>query len=329
MKKIWKVLGITAILLIATATVVFACSYSITLGKLHPSCEYLKVTDSVESSDSGQKLKIEIYLDGSLIDSKEGTSNANQSTIKATIDQVVTVGSHTITTVGYKKDGNGNNSHWVEFARRSRSVSIVSCYVPCSVTNTDIGEWSEWQVSSVTYGAWVDTGVNFKRVVRTSYIRTRTISELDSVDASVCSSEIKTEYRGLIEFEYKDYDPVYGCTDQLANNFDPKADTDDESCAYDMCEWNEELLASDPLCVEPVVNLGCAFTMYVLQGNGTCSLTRNYGLEDIPGKIPSRFVQDGKLTAYGQGLCNQCRTTPFKYSGEWTTACDIPCVDCN
>ena len=106
--------------------------------------------------------------------------------------------------------------------------------------------------------------------------------------------------------------PVGGCMDELALNYDELAEID----APEMCEYAE-------------VKQGCAFTMYVLQGNGTCSLTRNYGLEDIPGKIPSRFVQDGKLTAYGQGLCNQCRTTPFKYSGEWTTTCDIPCVDCN
>ena len=106
--------------------------------------------------------------------------------------------------------------------------------------------------------------------------------------------------------------PNEGCMDETALNYDELAEIDNP----EMCEYAE-------------VKQGCAFTMYVLQGNGTCSLTRNYGLEDIPGKIPSRFVQDGKLTAYGQGLCNQCRTTPFKYSGEWTTTCDIPCVDCN
>ena len=103
--------------------------------------------------------------------------------------------------------------------------------------------------------------------------------------------------------------PNGGCMDESALNFDPEAEVD----VPEMCEYAEE---------------GCAFTMYVLKGNGTCSLTRNYGLEDSAGKIPSRFVNGGELTGYGQELCNQCRTTEFKWDGGWTTTCDVPCVDC-
>ena len=102
--------------------------------------------------------------------------------------------------------------------------------------------------------------------------------------------------------------PVGGCTDPLAINYvEGDYDFDDETCEYKQ---------------------GCAFTMYVLTGNGSCSLTRNYGLEDSAGKIPSRFVNGGELTGYGQELCNQCRTTEFKWDGGWTTTCDVPCVDC-
>ena len=106
--------------------------------------------------------------------------------------------------------------------------------------------------------------------------------------------------------------PVGGCMDETALNYDELAEID----APEMCEYAE-------------VKQGCAFTMYVLQGNGTCSLTRNPAYNDEKGKLPTRFANGGKLTAYGQDECNKCRTTPFKYSGEWTTTCDIPCVDCN
>ena len=102
--------------------------------------------------------------------------------------------------------------------------------------------------------------------------------------------------------------PVGGCIDPEAINYvEGDYDFDDETCEYKQ---------------------GCAFTMYVLTGNGSCSLTRNYGLEDSAGKIPSRFVNGGELTGYGQELCNQCRTTEFKWDGGWTTTCDVPCVDC-
>lgn len=100
-----------------------------------------------------------------------------------------------------------------------------------------------------------------------------------------------------------------------------------ETVCYDVttCKCVPEDPAPTP---EPTPVPGCAFTMYILKGNGTCSLVRNSALGDSKGVLPSRFAQDGKLTDYGQNVCNQCRTTPFKYSGEFTTSCETPCVDC-
>ena len=36
--------------------------------------------------------------------------------------------------------------------------------------------------------------------------------------------------------------PLYGCTDPLATNWDPDANTDDGSCEYDLCEFKSSLL---------------------------------------------------------------------------------------
>ena len=40
--------------------------------------------------------------------------------------------------------------------------------------------------------------------------------------------------------------PLYGCTDPLATNWDPDANTDDGSCEYDLCEFNQVYLYCSP-----------------------------------------------------------------------------------
>ena len=99
---------------------------------------------------------------------------------------------------------------------------------------------------------------------------------------------------------------VEACMDETALNYAPGADID-----------NREL------CLYEEVKQGCAFTMYVLEGTiGNCSLTR--GIGDEKSSLPARF----NGTDYMQTECNKCRTTPFKWTGEWTTTCEVPCVNC-
>lgn len=78
--------------------------------------------------------------------------------------------------------------------------------------------------------------------------------------------------------------------------------------------------------------------MYLLQGklyyDYPCYLTRNPET-DSPYSIPERFVKDGEITSYAQGLCNQLYTCDgwttgqFNWGGEWSFVCDWePCLDC-
>ena len=84
-------------------------------------------------------------------------------------------------------------------------------------------------------------------------------------------------------------------------------------------------------CTEPVCKApkeACEAKMYVLQGNGTCSLGINRAEGDVNGKLPARYANNGKLTQYGQGECNKCRNTPFDFNGTFSLTCKEPCVDC-
>ena len=73
---------------------------------------------------------------------------------------------------------------------------------------------------------------------------------------------------------------------------------------------------------------GCQAKMYVLRGNGTCSLVINRELGDVNKQLPVRYVDNGKLTTLGQATCNECRTTPFNWNGDWYITCKEPCVNC-
>jgi hypothetical protein len=88
---------------------------------------------------------------------------------------------------------------------------------------------------------------------------------------------------------------------------------------------------TDPVCEVPAVaKEGCAFEQYILIGNGTCSIIRNRALGDLKTVFPVRIgnIKNGKLTEYGQTVCNQCRVTPFKWNGDFHTSCKEPCVNC-
>jgi len=201
MKKLVRstVLAVVVLLLTVYPALASPCHNTISIDTRQ--CEEV-IIDATYHGNNHRTNKVELYVDGNLV----ASYSAYKKNVSAHFQSGISPGAHSAIVKGYEKKCFLFWCWWELKDIDHRSFEIDLCYELCSQQIGPVyGPWSEWVLVGDTWE------------------RSRSVTFYDAYNQQyVCSSDVEYEYRPANQ----------GCTDLVAENYNPEAEYDDGSCIY-------------------------------------------------------------------------------------------------
>ena len=177
--------------------------------------------------------------------------------------------------------------YWIDPVCRA---PILGCMDPLALNYNAAAEVDDgscqfpYQVCSMT-GDWVfadATAWALESEGGTLEVRTVCYNEYDAQDGTtVCNRYCEAEHRPYVP------EPIPGCMNPDAINYDPNATQDDGSCQYpppEVCPYNPGIPASDPACVPPPEV--CQYNTQIPADDPACQPPQEYHPPEEPATGP-------------------------------------------